>query len=111
MIFRQPVPELPVKCVVQAQVYYRGHLGFETVWHNEAGRIGAVVRGDAAIFFRAVERDIVCCIKWVFAEDVDGSLPISQRWVLKLSQHPRTHPGGCGNSRRSICMGTCITSI
>lgn len=52
MKMSQPVPELPVPNVREAQEYYRDVLGFEIAWYNEGGRIGAVSHGECVIFFR-----------------------------------------------------------
>jgi catechol 2,3-dioxygenase-like lactoylglutathione lyase family enzyme len=47
----QLVPELPVTDVERAQRHYRDALGFEIGWLHPDG-IGAVSRGNVAIFFR-----------------------------------------------------------
>src|SRR6266571_5022121 len=60
----QPVPELPVADVERAQQHYRDALGFE---------IGAVSRGDVAIFFRKRKPPFEPAVHWVFAEDIDAS--------------------------------------
>ena len=48
----QPVPELPVTDVERAQQHYRDALGFEIGWLYQGKEIGAVSRGNVAIFFR-----------------------------------------------------------
>src|SRR5712675_238726 len=48
----QPVPELPVADVERAQHHYRDALGFEIGWLYPGKEIGAVSRGNVAIFFR-----------------------------------------------------------
>src|SRR5258705_10340235 len=48
----QPVPELPVADVEQAQQHYRDVLGFEIGWLYPGKEIGSVSRGNVAIFFR-----------------------------------------------------------
>ena len=48
----RPVPELPVADVERAQEHYRDALGFEIGWLYPGKEIGAVSRGDVAIFFR-----------------------------------------------------------
>jgi len=73
MEFSQPVPELPVKDLVEAQSYYRDHLGFSIAWTNLDGRIGAVSHGETAIFLREIEGDVHPSTLWVFAEDLDKS--------------------------------------
>lgn len=72
MQIEQPVPELPVRDVNAAQVYYRDRLGFEIAWHNTGGRIGAVSQGPCAIFLRETDASISPVTLWFFAPDVDG---------------------------------------
>jgi uncharacterized glyoxalase superfamily protein PhnB len=69
----QPVPELPVEDVERAQEYYRDILGFEIGWLSPGKEIGAVSRGDVAIFFRRTKPPFAPAVHWVFAEDVDAS--------------------------------------
>ncbi|MFQ6546477.1 VOC family protein [Aestuariibius sp. 2305UL40-4] len=64
-------PELPVRSVEEAQRYYRDRMGFRIGWHQEDGRIGAVSRGDCAIFFRETDTEIHPGTFWVFAEAID----------------------------------------
>lgn len=64
-------PEIPVTDVAQAQRHYRDRMGFEINWHNEAGGIGAVSRGDCALFFRETAADLHPATFWIFTEDVD----------------------------------------
>jgi predicted enzyme related to lactoylglutathione lyase len=68
-----PVPELPVADVERAQQYYRDILGFEIGWLYPGKEIGAVSRGDVAIFFRRREPPFEPAVHWVFAEDVDAT--------------------------------------
>ena len=68
-----PVPELPVEDVERAQHYYRDVLGFEIAWLSPDREIGAVSRGDVAIFFRRTKPPFAPAIHWVFANDVDVS--------------------------------------
>ena len=68
----QPVVALPVASVVEAQAWYRDHLGFEVKWHHEDGRIGGVAHGEAAVFLREVDDEIAPNVLWIFCEDVDG---------------------------------------
>ena len=67
----RPVPELPVADVERAQQYYRDTLGFEIGWLYPSKEIGAVSRGDVAIFFRRREPPFEPAVHWVFARDVD----------------------------------------
>jgi len=69
----QPVPELPVADVERAQQHYRDALGFEIGWLYPGKEIGAVSRGDVAIFFRKRKPPFEPAVHWVFAEDIDAS--------------------------------------
>lgn len=69
----QPVPELPVADVEQAQRYYHDVLGFEIGWLDPEKDIGAVSRGSAAIFFRRRQRPFEPAVHWVFADDIDAT--------------------------------------
>src|SRR3954467_4806367 len=69
----QPVPELPVADVERAQQHYRDALGFEIGWLYPGKGIGAVSRGNVAIFFRKRKPPFEPAIHWVFAEDIDAS--------------------------------------
>ncbi len=68
-----PVPELPVADVERAQEHYRDALGFEIGWLYLGKEIGAVSRGDVAIFFRQKKPPFEPAVHWVFAEDIDAS--------------------------------------
>lgn len=69
----QPVPELPVADVERAQAYYRDTLGFEIAWLYPNKEIGAVSRGEVAIFFRKRKPPFEPSVHWVFAADVDAT--------------------------------------
>jgi uncharacterized glyoxalase superfamily protein PhnB len=69
----QPVPELPVTDVERAQQHYRDALGFEIGWLYPGKEIGAVSRGNVAIFFRKRTRPFEPAVHWVFAEDIDAT--------------------------------------
>jgi predicted enzyme related to lactoylglutathione lyase len=69
----QPVPELPVTDVERAQQHYRDALGFEIGWVYPGKEIGAVSRGNAAIFFRKRTPPFEPVVHWVFAEDIDAT--------------------------------------
>jgi len=69
----QPVPELPVADVERAQRYYRDTLGFEIGWIYQGKEVGAVSRGDVAIFFRKRKPPFEPAVHWVFSEDIDAS--------------------------------------
>jgi uncharacterized glyoxalase superfamily protein PhnB len=68
-----PVAELPVADVERAQRYYRDVLGFEIGWLYPGKEVGAVSRGDVAIFFRRRKPPFEPAVHWVFAEDVDAT--------------------------------------
>ncbi len=69
----QPVPELPVADVERAQQHYRDRLGFEIAWLYPSKDIGAVSRGDVAIFFRKRDEPFEPAVHWVDAKDIDAS--------------------------------------
>ena len=69
----QPVPELPVTDVERAQQHYRDALGFEIGWLYPGKEIGAVSRGNVAIFFRKKTPPFEAVVHWVFAEDLDAT--------------------------------------
>jgi predicted enzyme related to lactoylglutathione lyase len=69
----RPVPELPVSDVEHAQAYYRDVLGFSIGWLDPSKDIGAVSRGDVAIFFRRRQSPFEPAVHWVFASDVDAT--------------------------------------
>jgi predicted enzyme related to lactoylglutathione lyase len=68
----QLVPELPVTDVERAQQHYRDALGFEIGWLHPDG-IGAVSRGNVAIFFRKTTPPFDAAVHWVFADDIDAT--------------------------------------
>ena len=68
-----PVPELPVADVELAQQHYRDVLGFDIGWLYTGKDIGAVSRGNVAIFFRRRSPPFEPAIHWVFAEDIDAT--------------------------------------
>ena len=69
----QPVPELPVADVERAQQHYRDALGFEIGWLTPGKEIGAVSRGNVAIFFRRKSQPFEPAVHWVFAEEIDAT--------------------------------------
>jgi len=73
MNFSQPTPELPVPNVRVAQEFYRDRLGFEIVWYNDGGKIGAVAHGDCSIFFRELPGEHSPGTFWVFCEDLEAA--------------------------------------
>jgi uncharacterized glyoxalase superfamily protein PhnB len=69
----QPVPELPVEDVERAQRYYHDVFGFEIGWLYPNKEIGAVSRGQAAIFFRRTTPPFAPVVHWIFADDLDAT--------------------------------------
>lgn len=71
MNLSQPVAELPVTDVEQAQAYYRDRLGFTIEWIYPDREIGAVSHDEIAIFFRRTFKKIHPAAFWIYASDVD----------------------------------------
>ena len=69
----QPVAELPVRDVERAQQHYRDALGFEIGWLYPGKEIGAVSRGNVAIFFRKKTQPFEAAVHWVYADDIDAT--------------------------------------
>ena len=69
----QPVPELPVADVEQAQQYYRDVLGFDIGWIYPGNEIGSVSRGNAIIFFRRRQEPFEPAVQWIFAANIDAT--------------------------------------
>src|SRR3954470_11296298 len=69
----QPVPELPVADVEKAQQHYRDVLGFEIEWLQAGKEIGAVSRGNVAIFFRKRQAPFEPAVHWIFANNIDAT--------------------------------------
>ena len=90
----QPVPELPVADVERAQRHYRDALGFEVGWLDESKEIGAVSRGDVAIFFRKRTPPFEPAVHWVFADDIDATYDELRAWGAKIVDPLETKPWG-----------------
>lgn len=73
MEFNQPVPELPVSDVENAQHYYEDCFGFQIEWIYPGKEIGAVSHGDTAIFFRRRDGAFEPATLWIFCSDADQS--------------------------------------
>ncbi len=71
--FGPPVPELPVTDVERAQRHYRDVLGFKIGWLYPGNEIGAVSRGEIAIFFRKRSEPFEPAVHWMFAADIDAT--------------------------------------
>ena len=90
----QPVPELPVVDVVKAQEHYRDAMGFEITWLYPGGDIGAVSRGDVAIFFRRRTRPFEPAIHWIFADDIDATFAEMQSLGANIVEPLEKKPWG-----------------
>jgi uncharacterized glyoxalase superfamily protein PhnB len=90
----QPVPELPVKDVEEAQKYYRDVLGFEIGWLDPGKGIGAVSRGNTAIFFRKRQEPFEPAVHWIFAEQLDATYKELQSLGAKIVEPLETKPWG-----------------
>ena len=73
MKLAQPTPELPVRDLAAALAHYRDRLGFEMAWHDAAGRIAGVARGECAIFLRESDAPVHPVTLWIYAEDIDAA--------------------------------------
>ena len=89
----RPVPELPVADVERAQQHYRDALGFEIGWLH-SGEIGAVSRGDVAIFFRKRTRPFEAAVHWVFADDIDATYEELKSLGANIVEPLETKPWG-----------------
>jgi len=94
MKISQPVPELPVPDVVEAQRHYRDQFGFRIDWYNEEGRIGAVSCGDCAIFFRAPSKPLHPSVFWVFTEELDQTFAEVSKLGAGIVDPPSDKPWG-----------------
>lgn len=92
-IIHQPVPELPVKDVEKSQVFYRDKLGFEIAWTDPTKNIGAVSKGETAIFLRK-QKKVVPNTHWVFADNVDEIYKEFIEASITISEDIETKPWG-----------------
>jgi uncharacterized glyoxalase superfamily protein PhnB len=90
----QPVPELPVGDVERAQQYYRDVLGFEIGWTDPEKDIGAVSRGNVAIFFRRRQEAFEPAVHWVFAQNIDATYEELRSSGAKIVQPLEQKPWG-----------------
>lgn len=88
----QPVPQLPVEDVEKAQIYYREMLGFEISWTYPDKSIGAVARGNVAIFFAKVNSSISPSINWIFSENVDLTYAEFMNSGVDIIEHIENKP-------------------
>ena len=92
--FSHPTPELPVEDVERAQQHYRDALGFTIGWLYPGKEIGAVSRGDVAIFFRRRSQPFEPAIHWVFAKDLDATYDELKLLGAKIVEPLETKPWG-----------------
>ena len=90
----QPVPELPVGDVERAQQHYRDALGFEIGWLDPDKDIGAVSRGNVAIFFRKRTGPFEAAVHWVFADDIDATYDEVKSSGANIVEPLETKPWG-----------------
>ena len=90
----QPVPELPVADVERAQRHYRDALGFEIGWLYPDKEIGAVSRGEVAIFLRKRKPPFEPAVHWVFADDIDRTYAELQSLGAKIVEPLERKPWG-----------------
>ncbi|WP_240484621.1 VOC family protein [Pseudoponticoccus marisrubri] len=101
------MPELPVRDVFRAQLWYHKRLGFQIGWHNHAGRIGAVTLGECILFLRQSARPGGAA--WIFAEDVDA---VWRDWEARGAAPdgpPRDMPWGLRQFTQADLCGNCLT--
>ena len=74
MDISQPVPELPVLDVEKAQQYYRDVFAFKIEWIHPSKEIGAVSKGETAIFFRKRAESFEPVVHWIYCADIDAAI-------------------------------------
>lgn len=87
----QPVPELPVADVEKAQIHYRDVLGFDIAWTYPDKTIGAVARGDIAIFL-SIQHNLSPNTHWIFAFDVDATFEEMKTRGAKITEDIEDKP-------------------
>jgi len=92
--FGQPVPEVPVADVIEAQKYYRERFGFEINWLDPSNEIGAVSDGPVALFFRKKEPPFDPVAFWVFTHDLDKKHDNLKSAGAKIVDPIETKPWG-----------------
>jgi len=90
----QPVPELPVADVERAQQHYRDALGFDFAWLYPGKEIGAVSRGNVAIFFRKKSQPFEPAVHWVFAAEIDATYEELRSLGAKIVEPLEKKPWG-----------------
>ncbi|WP_446742618.1 VOC family protein [Silvibacterium acidisoli] len=89
-----PVPELPVADVERAQRHYRDALRFEIGWLYPGKEIGAVLRGEVAIFLRKTKQPFAPAIHWIFAKDIEATYREMQSSGARIVDPLQTKPWG-----------------
>jgi Glyoxalase-like domain len=90
----QPVPELPVADVERRNTITKDALGFEIGWLYPGKEIGAVSRGQVAIFFRKRVPPFEPAIHWVFADDIDATYRELQAFGANMVEPLEKKPWG-----------------
>jgi predicted enzyme related to lactoylglutathione lyase len=88
------VAELPVADVERAQQHYRDALGFDVGRLDRSKELGAVSRGNGAIFLRKRPSPFEAAVHWVFAEDVDATYDELRSLGAKIVEPLETKPWG-----------------
>lgn len=89
-----PVPELPVTDVERAQQHYRDALGFEIGWLDPGKEIGAVSRGNVAVFLRKKALPFEAAVHWFFANDIDATYAELQASGARIVEPLERKPWG-----------------
>jgi predicted enzyme related to lactoylglutathione lyase len=87
------VPELPVTDVEKAQAFYHEQLGFDIAWIYPDKSIGAVSKGEAAIFLRK-QSEINVSTHWIFVDNVDEAYQEVTVKVIKIVEPIENKPWG-----------------
>ena len=90
----QLVPELPVADVERAQEHYRDALGFTIAWLEPDKGMGAVSRGQIAIFLRRRTPPFEPAVHWVFAEELDALYEELESRGARVDGPPGKKPWG-----------------
>jgi hypothetical protein len=83
--------------VERAQQHYRDTLGFEIGWLYPGKEIGAVSRGEVAIFFRKRKPPFEPAVHWVFGGDIDASYQELKSLGANIAGPLEKKPWDCGN--------------
>ena len=89
-----PVPELPVADVERAQEHYRDALGFTIGWLEPDKEMGAVSRGDVAVFFRRRTPPFEPVIHWVYVPELDALYAELKARGANVAAPPEKKPWG-----------------